>query len=552
MLTAALAFVVVLIVLPLVMMIYGSIRDTPPGLPGHFTIANYKVLGQYDFLSLVKNSVIVTVGSTLVALLMGGALALVLVRVRLPIPRVLDVLVTVPAYVTPFIGAIAWSLLLSPQVGYINHLFDRIGLPTIDIYSLGGMIWVMGMYEAPIVYLYIRPALLGIDQSLEEVAQVMGARSRRRLRSVVIPLLAPAGLSALLLCFVNLLGQFGVPGVLGSAEDINVIPTYLVQLVEQFPANPNAGAVIGVALTVLTMLLLWVSNRILRKRNFSTLVGKGRYEARESSKSARIIGVGICVAYVFLTIVLPIGMMLFSSFQKVFSPDLGRVGFTLSNYTYVFTFPALITSIENTLILALGTAVLASVIGLLVGYIVVRTRIPLRRGVEQVATAPVAIPPSVFGLALLWTWITFPLGVYGTKIILLFAYIGLFLPYTVRASIAAFQQIGPEMEEAARVLGGPWLLTTRKIAVPLMFPALLSAAIVTLYHSVRELAASLLLYAVGSEVMSVAIWGMFNEGQYLQLFAMSMLQIVIILVLVFVVRTVGHRFVNRGSEWRTV
>jgi len=540
----AAVLVVVLIVLPLVMLVYGSLRDAPPGLPGVFTAKNYEILREPDFLSLVKNSLIVTCGSTILAMVVGGGLAFVLVRLRMPMPRLLDMLVTVPAYVTPFIGAIGWSLLLSPRVGYLNHFFELVGLPTIDIYSLGGMVWVMGIYEAPIVYLYLRPALSRIDRSLEEVGRVMGASPTRTARSIIVPLLMPASLSALLLCFVNLLGQFGVPGVLGGPEGINVIPTYLVTLVQQYPVNPNAASVLGVALTVTTMVLLWVSNRVLGKRDYTTVVGKGRYEPGPTSRRMRWIGVTICLVYVFLTEVLPMGMMFFASFQKVFTPDFGRSGFTLANYKYVLSYPSLVTSISNTLLLALATAVIGSVLALLLGFIVVRTRLPGRHVVEQIAIAPLAIPPSVFGLALLWTWITVPVGVYGTLLVLLLAYLALFLPYTTRAAIGAFRQVSVDLEDASRVLGGSWLLTLRRIVAPLVGPAILGGAIIVLYHSVRELAASLLLYAVGTQVISVAIWEMFNEGQYLELFAMSTVQVLIVLVLVLVVRLLGRRFVG--------
>jgi iron(III) transport system permease protein len=446
--------------------------------------------------------------------------------------------------VTPFIGAIAWSLLLSPRVGYLNHFFHAIGLPTVNIYSLGGMVWVMGIYEAPIVYLYLRPAMARMDRSLEEAGRVMGASPLATARSIVMPLLLPASLSALLLCFVNLLGQFAVPGVLGEPEGINVVPTYLVNLVQQYPTNPNAAAVLGVALTATTVVLLWLSNRVLGKRDYTTVVGKGRYEPGPTTRWMRAVGLVVIGAYAVIALILPIGMMLFASFQKVFTPDFGHSGFTLGNYSYVFSYPSLVTSITNTLVLALATAVLGSVLALLLGYIVVRTRLPGRRVVEQIALAPVAIPPSVFGLALLWTWITLPVGVYDTRTILLLAYLALFLPYTTRAAIGAFQQVSVDLEDASRVLGGSWLLTLRRIVTPLVGPAILSGAIIMLYNSVRELAASLLLYSIGTQVIAVAIWEMFNQGQYLDLFAMSMVQIAIVFALVLVVRLLGRRFVG--------
>src|SRR3546814_1399461 len=137
----------------------------------------------------------------------------------------LDALILVPAYLPPFVGAIAWIVLLSPEVGYINLMFRSVGLPTFNIYSYGGIIWVMGLYYAPMAYLYLRPALIGIDKSLEECARVMGATPGVTLRRIVIPLTLPALLSACLIIFVNAIGDFGIPGVLCYRAGIEVITT---------------------------------------------------------------------------------------------------------------------------------------------------------------------------------------------------------------------------------------------------------------------------------------------------------------------------------------
>jgi iron(III) transport system permease protein len=130
----------------------------------------------------------------------------------------------VPGYLTPFVGAVAWITLLSPNVGYLNGALRYFGLPTLDIYSYGGIIWVMGLYFAPVAYLFILPALGSVDRSLEESARVMGATPLQVLRKIVVPLIAPALLSSTLVIFVMALGDFGIPGVLGSRDRIEVIP----------------------------------------------------------------------------------------------------------------------------------------------------------------------------------------------------------------------------------------------------------------------------------------------------------------------------------------
>jgi len=522
------------------MLVWGSLRDAIPGLPANLTIKNYDLLLTSRFWALTRNSLILSVGSTVIAVTVGGLLALSVVRLQVPRPRLLDSLITIPAYVTPFIGALGYQLLLSPRVGYINGFFSSIGLPTLNIYSYAGIIYVMGLYQAPVAYLYLRPALMRIDASFEEVARVMGASPRRTFRSVVFPLAKPTLLSATIICFVTGIGNFAVPAVLGGTVGIEALPTRLVELIRDYPADPNTGAVIGVFLATITVSLVWVSNRILRGRDYTAMLTRSSQSTRIVPRAGRLLGLAICVAFFVLAAVLPLGMMLIASFQPLFTSHIDLGTLTLDNYRYVFTYRVISDAILNTIFLAVCAAIGGTVLAILLGYIIVRTRLPGRRLVEQLGIAPIALPDSVMGLALLWMWVTIPIAVYGTRWILLIAYIALFLPYATPAAVGAFRQVSADFEDASRVLGATWLHTVRKVVAPLIAPAMLGSAIIILYHTVREVAASLLLYSPGSEVMSVAMWSMFEEGRYTEMFALSWVQIVTVLLLVVAAKRVAR------------
>lgn len=531
-----------LIALPLGFLSFGAFRSGPPGTEAGFTLENFRYLGSSEFFALLSRSLGIATGATLISIVGGAVLAGLAVRVRLYGGRFLQGLIVVPAYITPFIGALAWTLLLSPQIGYLNAVFDAVGIPRVSIYSHFGIVWVMGIYFAPIVYLYFRPAMLNLDRSLEESARVLGASPRVVWRRIVVPLLLPPLLSSTLIVFVSAIGQFAVPGVLGPPARIEVIPTQIVRMTTQFPSDPNGAAVLGLALLALTVGGLWLSNRALNRRDFVTMGARSAPAPRIDRTSVRLVGSSIAWGYVLLTVVVPLAVMVLASFQPFLTTDPNRIEFTLANYEYVFAFPKIARSLSNSVQLAVSAAVICGILSIFIGHLVVRGRIRGRFYVDQLSNSSIAIPHTVFGLAMLWTWVTLQVGIYGTKWILLIAYVALLLPFCVRPVVAAFRQIDVALEESGRVMGASWRVVLFRIVAPLVAPAVISGSLIVLYHAIRELAASVMLYTVGSEVISVMIWELYGEGSYVQLFALGTVLVAINLVLVAIARAMTTRF----------
>lgn len=543
--TVALASLVILVVIPILMLFYGSIRDTPPGRDGALTLGNYGFLFTSEFGQLAINSAIIGIGSTLLALVIGLGLAFLLVRFRLPYASTLDALVLIPGYLTPVVGAIAWIVLLSPNRGWINNAFAAVGLPTFDIYGFGGIIWVMGLYYAPLAYLYIRPVLTGIDRSLEESARVLGASPRLTFRKIIVPLTMPALLSAVLVIFVNAIGDFGIPGALGFRDKIEVIPTALVRLIVTYPSDPNRAAVMGIALMATTVVCLALSRRLISGGNFTTVGGRGGSGANRIGGPASYLALAIILTYVVVALVLPIAAIAVTSFQRFPNPNLLSASYTLDNYKFVLTFPAIRRSITNSAMLALGAAVAGTLLAVVIGYLVVKTKSRGAALLDYIGTSTVAIPHTVFGLGVLWFWVSMPVAIYGTRWILLFAYLAFFFPFALRAAVNAFMQVDKSMEEAGRVFGASWQRTVFTIIVPIIAPGLLSGATIIIYQAFRELSGSLLLYSPGGEVMAVALWGLFVEGRFVELFALAMINVVIVLTLIALATVLARRAEQR-------
>lgn len=543
-----------LIGVPVATLVYGSLRDAAPGVPGAFTWSNYEILAHSEMAGLIKNTLIVAIGSALVAVILGFTLAFIIVRTNVPGAKFFDTVVLIPAYVSPFIAGLAWIALLSPKVGYISQVLKAAGLGTLNIFSLGGMIWVIGSFYAPLAYLYIRPAMLNFDTSLEEAARVTGAGRFTTMRRIVVPLVMPAVFSAGLVVAVQAAGLFGVPAELGSSEGIYVLPTALVQRISQFPPEPNQAAVLGIALTLLTIIGLGLNSLLTRRKEYVIGSGRGATRTRIQLGRGRYACAGFCWVYLLIMVVLPVAAMVVGSLQPFLSPTtLFETKWTLKNYRYIFSFPPVVSSIGNSVELAIGAAICGTVLAVLLCYFLARTKRFGNAAIEQLVAAPIAIPHTVLGLAFLWAWVSIPIGVYGTKWILLMVYTVLFFPLAVRAILPAFTQLAGELEEAGRTLGASWLLTMRRITVPLLRPALISAAIIILYHSVRELSASVLLTSANSNVMGVAMYQLQNDGYYGQVLALGLVNIAITMAMVgalgYTAKTLESR-TYRGSNRR--
>lgn len=530
--TLVVAVLAVAILGPMAFMLYGSFRSAQPGAEGGLTLRKYADTFGGGFPQLLAKTLELAAMGTILAVLIGVFLGVVIVRMNVPGASFLAQFVVAPVYIAPFIGAIAWTALVNPSTGYLNHVLRYVGLGGLSVYTTYGIVWVTGVYFAPIAYLYMRPALQTFDNSLEESARVFGASAWRALTKILLPMVAPAILSSILVVFVNAVGIFAIVAVLGAPSHTEVIATRIIELTTVYPSDPNTAAVFGVLLALLTILGLMLNRYALRGGQYASIGSMGsRAGSGVSMGRVRHVALGICLLYMFVSVVLPIAAIVVGSFQPYISPDLSA-GWTVSNYTDILRKPEDMGSIGNSIFLAVAAAIVGSLLAGLVGLIVVRMRSRASAAIDYLATLPLAVPSSVLGLGMLWMWISVPVGIYGSLWILFICYFALYLPYAVRAAVTAMEQIHGSLEDAGRVFGASWFRVVRRIVLPLMLPGMLSGATIILYYSVRELDASLLLYTPSTQVMSVLMWTLHGEGDFTHLFALSAINLALVFGLV--------------------
>jgi iron(III) transport system permease protein len=536
---AGLTLLVVLLaflsVYPLSMLLYGSLHSTPPGIEGTFNLDGYRdVLSGQSFVVLL-NTVGIALAKTIPSLVLAVLLAFILARTDTPFRGPLEVLVTLPFFIPPILTAMAWGMLGNPQVGLLNQLYQWItgsDRSPINVYSYGGVVWHMMQYSVPFLFLLIVDAFRAMDPSLEEAARMCGASRLRTFRTVTLQLMLPALTSAAILSFIRGIENFESPLFFGSPAGIHVITTDIYDSINQRspPQYQYATAVsfIILALLFLIVLLQWW---MLRGRSFQTVTGKGYAPAVIKLGKWRWVSFSFCLLFFLVTVVLPVGQLLIGSFFKFFG-FYQRDMLTLEHYQAVLGSSEFWRGFSNTMLLGFVGATLTMVLGGAVAYISVRTTWRGRLLIDSMAWLPWMMPGIVLGVGFLWGFALLPHGfpIYGTIWALLLAYISLGTPLSVRVMSSAYAQLSFDLEECSRVHGAGWLQTMRRIMMALVWPSFAVGWVLVFFGIMRELSASVLLYSVGSEVLSVVLLKLWANGNAEQVSVIGLIMMLMVIL----------------------
>jgi iron(III) transport system permease protein len=533
-----------LVLYPLAILLLGSLRTDLPMRSGTFTLANFTALfADSANRTAIINTVVSSGLATVVAVMMGVGLAWITSRTDTPFRRVFDNAFVIPYYLSPFIGAIAWTLLANPRIGFLNNLFTEVlGFEDapLNIYSLTGLVFVMALYYSPITYLFVAGALRSMDPSLEEASRIHGFGLTATTLRITLPIVMPAITSSALLVFLNAAGQFGIPAVIGIPSHYDVITTRIWVGLGYFPPKYTEAAAFSVILLAISTIVVFLQHRLLARKSFATVSGRGFRPTLHKIGVARYLTLAICLSYFFLSIILPYSVLAYTSFQPYLSFEFDPATWTFNQYVQLLYNPLTARATVNSLFLGTGGATLTIFFALIVSYVVVRTRAPGRQLLSHLATYPAGVPAVVFAVALLWGYIFLPVPIYGTIWMLLVAYIAHYIPFGVRAATSGLMQINPELEESSRIHGETWIGTIRKIVVPLLKPALTAGWILLFVEFIRSLSLSILLYSQDSIVMPVVIYELYETGAYPALAAFSMFQTLLVFVAIYAAKKIAR------------
>ncbi len=547
--------VLVLVLVPLFFLILGSFSTAR--LPGDFSLdtlgwINYvKVYTDPGTYELLTNTVIYVGGSSLMSITLAFTLAWLVERTNLPAKAWIYAGVPMTLAVPGMLQAMAWVLLFSPRIGFVNKSLQSVlnlQHAPIDIYSLGGMIFLEGLRLVPTAFLMLVPLMRNMDPSLEEAAAVSGARPFSTTRKITLRLLAPGLVAVMIYQAMTALEVFEIPGILGLPAGIYVFSTKIYAIIRSatfLPVYGQANALAMIYLVIAIVTTFFYARMISRVEKYTIITGKG-YRPRQLDLGRWKYPALVLVAlYLFLAIVLPFFVLAYVSFLPFLqTPALVVVkSFTLKNYRLLTQYGEVGTALKNTLVMVAVTATATVVFSFFVSLVVVRSKFWGRKLLDQLAFVPHAIPGIVMGIAFFWVFLKIDfLPIYGTVWAIAIGFTVSFLSYGTRSMNASLLQIHKELEEAAYVSGArPWR-TLLRVFLPLMLPTFIGVWIWVILHAVRIAGMPLMLYeGQQNQVLSILIWNMWDEGYVPAVAAIGTLLMLTLLLLTLGVRYIGIR-----------
>ena len=482
------------------------------------------------------NTAIYTAGSATFAMIVGVGLAFLATRSDMPGRRLIGVLALLPMLVPPFVLVVGWAALGDPNAGFLNIVLSTLlgfKVSLINVNSMAGIIWITGLFLTPYVYLLTAAGFKNSDSAVEEAARVSGAGRLRLLGTVILPLQRPALVAALLLVVVMSAGDFVIPSTLGLKSRIYMLSSLIWQNSNSFPARPGLAAAQGLLLVVVGILCIFFQRRALsRGGRYSIVGGKAAAPTQFRLGKLRYPIAILCMIFGLCASLLPlfaVGSMAFMKYWTpyAFSPE----NFTLDNFTYVlFQYPQVWLSIQNSFVLAVLGATGCVILAVALAWYTIRLRGRLTSFVDYAVVIPLGVPGIALGIGILSAWILVPGGIYGTIWILLLAYITALIPIALQFVGSALHRIHTELEDASRIAGQSWMGTIRRVALPLMRPALIGGWLLLYVIILREISLVILLYNPSTVVLSVGLLDVWSNGFYPELAVYSMALVLLGLV----------------------
>ena len=537
----------VLVVLPVVVvllssLVTGSLR--PGDSLGTFTFDHYvEIFTDPRYLSALGNTAIIAIGATVLAVVTGALLAWMVARTNVPWRGFVEICGIAPIFVSPLIAAIAYSLLGSPKSGYLNLLLQGIGIPAeFSIYTLPGIIFVLGLHYVPYSFMFLSSALRNMNPELEDAGILHGGSRFKVMRSISIPLVTPAIVAASLLTFVLSAENFSIVQILGAQQGIPTIPAEIYAHTRGADLDFGTASSLGMTLVVFVALLVYLQGRIVGRREFTTVTGKGMRSRTIDLGPWRWLGLAFALVVILFSVVLPLFALLISSLHAhSYIPDAAAMfqSLTLDNFGRTLADRAFQTGITNTVILALGTVVLGGALYLAMAYVAERTTGKGRRLLRYVASMPLALPAPIVGIGILYVWVHVPI-VYGTMLVLIMAFVARFMTQGFQGFSASLVQVSKDLEEASFVSGASRFTTLRRITVPLIRNGVLSTAILVFVLSSRELTTALFLYSTNNRPLSIVLYNQWETGSWTSVATMSLFYSALLLVLTVISQLIGR------------
>ena len=547
-----------LIVLPLVSTVLFTLRPTNVGAWRDVLVGR---LAPNLFWVPLANTLIIGFVVAGACVLLGGFLAWLVVMTDVPYRRTIGVMATLPFMIPSFATSLAWGSLfkndrVGGQTGWLHGL--RLDVPDWLSWGMAPTLIVLTLHYFSLAFTIIAASLATVNSDLVEAAQIAGAKGRRILLGIVLPVTTPALVAAGSLCFAGAVSNFAAPALLGLPVRMQTLSTRLYGMIEV--GQVGRGYVIGILLVLISAFFLWIGNRAISgRRSYATITGKGGRAKRFELRRARWPLAALAFTILSVSTIVPVIVLIASSLAPSSSALFSD--WTLHSWTGVSDAriadgtPGIIhnadtvRSIAVTLGLGLAVALAGMAIGLLAAFAAARYRTGvMAAAITQISFLPILVPGIAFGAAYI-AYLGAPIGpfpaLYGTFAILVIAGTAYLLPFSVQTGRAVIQQVSGELEESARLTGAGFLRRLLAITVPLAIRGMAAGGILIFVKIIRDLSLVVLLFTPTMPVMSVLAYRYASEGftQYANAIT------VVILVLSIVATLIASSLQAKSQPW---
>lgn len=530
----------IIVVIPIFMIIFNTFFAKATTGEWALDLSVFKAqLTDKKNLGAMWNTIKIAFWTTIAGTVMGVFYAWLLGRSDIPAKGLMKALFNIPYMFPPFLGAMAWDMLLNGRGGYLNRfLMSTFNLKSapININSVWGIVFVEVSYYFPFVFMQVVAALEKMDPTLEECARIAGAKQSTVIRKITLPLTKPAISAGALLILTTSLAHFGVPSILGFSAEIYTLPTRIYSVIYNSGGSFEGirqGAALSVMLVVVVSAALILQNKILSSGSYDTIKGKSTRPTLIKLRGAKYPLLIVCILTLIVIVVVPLVMIVLISFIKAYGLPIKIENFTTKQYQRVFKGGGTIASIKNSLFASVTAGVVCMLLGTLVAYVVQKIKPKGKGTLEFMSMLPYAIPGTVLsiGVILAWQGAIFGINLYNTIWIIMVAYLARYLSFSMKTSSAALLQVSNSLEEAARACGASHSESLTDITLPLIRPAMVSGFFLIFLPAMREVTTSILLYGPYTRTLGVQIYSLRDAGMIPQAAALATVAIGIIIIL---------------------
>ena len=537
---------------------------------GAFTLQYWKAtfaskISKAMFYKPLFNSLSISLCVSVFAIAIGGVLGWLVTRTDLPFKKFFSFILVVAYMVPSWCKALAWQVIFkNDRIGGYPGMFQTLfGISPPDWISYGfvPIVITLSLHYFVFSFLLISASLSSIGGDLEEMAQITGAKRSTILRRITFPLVMPAILSSFILTFAKALGSFGAPAFLGLKVNYYTLSTMIYANIRN--RMTTQAFTLGLVLLLVASVTVYINQKAIGKRkSFTTISGKSNRTNLVELGNLKPIITTVVILFVIIGVVVPLGVLFFQSVM------LEEGTYSLSNISSHFWFghsnpdiadgeagifqnPRIWSAIGNTLKLVVIVSIVATVVGLILGYIISRGRKKLSgRFIEQISFTPMLIPSIAFSTIYLSMFskphLFIPI-LYGTFGLLVLISVVKYLPFSVRSGTSSMMQISNELEEAAKIEGSSWVRTFGKIILPLTKGSVLSAFLLIFISGMKELALIMLLVTPETATLTTLTYGYTESGFEQFSNAITTFIILIIITVNFIARRIGKPICRK--EW---